>query len=53
MDKNAIKVDKVKLKINYKTETEIKIKDLCKKYSKYIEKIEKFKYELLKEVKIM
>ena len=51
MDKNVIKVDKVKLKINYKTETEIK--DLCKKYSKYIEKIEKFKYELLKEGKIM
>ena len=49
MDKNAIKVDKIKLKMNDKTENEIKIKDLCKKYSKYIEKIEKYKYELLKK----
>ncbi len=50
MDRNAIKKDRFKVKINMVMTVAIKMGEICKKYSKYIEKIEKYKVKLLQEI---
>lgn len=50
MDRNAIKENKFEVRINKGMTVEIKIEEICKKYSKYIEKIKKYKVELLEEI---
>lgn len=50
MDRNAIKKDRFKVKINKVITIEIEIEKICKKYSKYIGKIEKYKVELLQDI---
>lgn len=50
MDRNAIKKDRFKVRLNKLVIAEIEIEEICKKYSKYIEKVEKYKVELLEDI---
>ena len=50
ISKKAIELDRYKLNLNKNLEIEIKTESFCKKYSKYIEKIEDFKFDLLRKL---
>lgn len=50
MDRNAIKKDRFKVRLNKVMTVEIEIEEICKKYSKYIEKVEKYKTLLFNEI---
>lgn len=50
MDRNAIKKDRFKVRLNKLVIAKIEIEEICKKYSKYIEKVESYKIGLLDEI---
>lgn len=50
MDKNAIKKDRFKVRMNKAKMIEIEVDEICKKYSRYIDKIEKYKTILFNEI---
>lgn len=53
ISKKAIELDRYKIKPNKNLDIEIKTESFCKKYSKYIEKIEDFKFDLLRELLLL
>lgn len=50
MDRNAIRKDKFKVRMNKAKTIEIEVDEICKKYSRYIDIIEKYKTILFNEI---
>lgn len=50
ISKKAIELYRYKIRPSKNLDIEIKTEPFCKKYSKYIEKIEDFKFDLLREL---
>lgn len=50
MDRNAIRKDKFKVRMNKAKTIEIEVDEICKKYSRYIDEIEKYKTILFNEI---
>lgn len=50
MDRNAIKKDKFKVRMNNVKTIEIEVDEICEKYNKYIEKVNKYKTILFNEI---
>ena len=50
ISKKPIELDKYTICIRRNLAINIKTEDFCKKYNKYIEKVEEFKFDLLREL---